>query len=137
MRVRVQTTRPSNGVAEPSALSAPNDTATPVVVRLSKLEPGTSWSEPTVLKYRAGRADRRTGAASAAVRDTMELNTETPFRVPHLADRRKNPDRRQVWRGGRRDSDWLNRPPDARFPRPDAAPIGMRWQALMSILHLW
>ena len=28
-------------------------------------------------------------------------------------ERRKRPDRREVWRGGRRDSDWLNRPPGA------------------------
>jgi hypothetical protein len=27
-----------------------------------------------------------------------------------LCDRRKSPDRRTPWRGGRRDSDWINRP---------------------------
>jgi hypothetical protein len=30
-----------------------------------------------------------------------------------LFDRRRAPDRRRAWRGGRRDSDWLNRPPGA------------------------
>ena len=30
-----------------------------------------------------------------------------------LYDRRKSPDRRGSWRGGRRDSDWINRPPGA------------------------
>ena len=30
-----------------------------------------------------------------------------------LLERRKNPDRRITWRGGRRDSDWLNRLPGA------------------------
>jgi len=30
-----------------------------------------------------------------------------------LYDRRKSPDRRSTWRGGRRDSDWIHRPPGA------------------------
>jgi hypothetical protein len=30
-----------------------------------------------------------------------------------LYDRRKSPDRRRTWRGGRRDSDWIHRPPGA------------------------
>ena len=30
-----------------------------------------------------------------------------------LYDRRKCPDRRSTWRGGRRDSDWIHRPPGA------------------------
>lgn len=29
---------------------------------------------------------------------------------PPSLDRRRTPDRRTVWRGGRRDSDWQNRP---------------------------
>jgi len=28
-----------------------------------------------------------------------------------LVDRRRMPERRTTWRGGRRDSDWINRPP--------------------------
>jgi len=34
---------------------------------------------------------------------------DVPPPVPTL-DRRRTPDRRTVWRGGRRDSDWQNRP---------------------------
>ena len=30
-----------------------------------------------------------------------------------MYDRRKSPDRRDSWRGGRRDSDWISRPPGA------------------------
>jgi hypothetical protein len=29
---------------------------------------------------------------------------------PPMLDRRRTPDRRTVWRGGRRDSDWHDRP---------------------------
>ena len=32
---------------------------------------------------------------------------------PFPNDRRKTPDRRGAWRGGRRDSDWISRPPGA------------------------
>ena len=32
---------------------------------------------------------------------------------PFPNDRRKTPDRRGGWRGGRRDSDWISRPPGA------------------------
>lgn len=32
---------------------------------------------------------------------------------PFPNDRRKTPDRRGSWRGGRRDSDWITRPPGA------------------------
>ena len=40
--------------------------------------------------------------------NTIELSDVPPF---VLADRRRTPDRRTVWRGGRRDSDWtINRP---------------------------
>jgi hypothetical protein len=28
-------------------------------------------------------------------------------------ERRRQPDRRTTWRGGRRDTDWMNRPPGA------------------------
>ena len=52
-------------------------------------------------------------------------------------ERRRAPDRRTVWRGGRRDSDWVNRPPSAwaqldnRRRRP-----GLLRRAA-SVLHLW
>ena len=40
-----------------------------------------------------------------------ELNVDPPPVV--LFERRRRPERRMSWRGGRRDSDWLNRPPGA------------------------
>jgi len=50
-----------------------------------------------------------------------------------LFDRRRHPDRRTEWRGGRRDADWLNRPSDglARLARHrrDAA-----WRRLTRVL---
>ena len=52
-------------------------------------------------------------------------------------DRRKNPDRRTTWRGGRRDSDWTNRPPDA-LTRLEAAQKITGWKrAVLSALHIW
>jgi hypothetical protein len=43
--------------------------------------------------------------------DALGDNTAVPPVV--LYDRRKTPDRRSRWRGGRRDSDWIHRPPGA------------------------
>jgi hypothetical protein len=43
--------------------------------------------------------------------DALDDNTVVPPVV--LYDRRKTPDRRSTWRGGRRDSDWIHRPPGA------------------------
>jgi hypothetical protein len=57
--------------------------------------------------------------------------------APVLMDRRKTPDRRIEWRGGRRDSDWVNRPLDA-WPTMEAKQ--RRLTALrkaLSVLHLW
>lgn len=61
--------------------------------------------------------------------------TDVPPPQP-LLDRRKTPDRRTVWRGGRRDSDWINRPPDA------LAKLAVRQKAsalrkIFAVLHLW
>ena len=52
-------------------------------------------------------------------------------------DRRRTPERRRVWRGGRRDSDWVNRPPNGleRLERRQAAQTG--WRRVLSTLHLW
>jgi len=46
-----------------------------------------------------------------------------------LVDRRLSPDRRTTWRGGRRDSDWVNRPPGslARMQRSERAGAWRRW----------
>lgn len=54
---------------------------------------------------------------------------------PRGMDRRVSPDRRTIWRGGRRDTDWVNRPPDVwdRFA-PGQAPS--RWRTVLSTLHL-
>jgi hypothetical protein len=58
--------------------------------------------------------------------------------VPPVFDRRRNPDRRTEWRGGRRDSDWVNRPPDALAKlesRQSRAAAFKR--AVFSVMHLW
>ena len=60
--------------------------------------------------------------------------------APPLVDRRCTPDRRAVWRGGRRDSDWVNRPLSglanlkARQRRANAL---KKARAMLSVLHLW
>ena len=51
-----------------------------------------------------------------------------------LMDRRVNLDRREIWRGGRRDTDWTNRPRDG-WERLDPA-TPPRWRAVLSTLHL-
>jgi hypothetical protein len=55
--------------------------------------------------------------------------------APFVMDRRVKPDRRTVWRGGRRNSDWTNRPPDA-WDRLDPAYPPSRWRTMLSTLHL-
>ena len=52
-------------------------------------------------------------------------------------ERRRTPDRRTVWRGGRRDTDWINRPADAwtTFESRRRKPGLLRRAA--SVLHLW
>lgn len=66
---------------------------------------------------------------------SSETNDVPP--APPLLDRRRTPDRRKVWRGGRRDSDWVNRPPDAlaRFQREQT--LRTLWRKALSTLHLW
>jgi hypothetical protein len=51
------------------------------------------------------------------MRETPHVIDDLP---PFIVERRRSPDRRTVWRGGRRDSDWINRPPGAldRMQRP-------------------
>ncbi len=58
--------------------------------------------------------------------------------VPPILDRRRNPDRRAVWRGGRRDSDWINRPPDAlaRLEAKQSKAAAFK-RAVFSVMHLW
>lgn len=59
-------------------------------------------------------------------------SSRTPGQVD-LVERRTQPSRRTEWRGGRRDSDWINRPPDAlkRFEKPKQVSILRR--VLMSL----
>ena len=61
--------------------------------------------------------------------DAHEWEVETPPVV--LFDRRKRPDRRTEWRGGRRDSDWVNRPPGA-FAKLEKLQRGY-WRRLFSM----
>jgi hypothetical protein len=60
--------------------------------------------------------------------------------APPLVERRKNPDRRAVWRGGRRDSDWVNRPRMAwanLLEKQEQDRMGAFRRAVFSVLHLW
>ncbi len=61
---------------------------------------------------------------------------DVPPPFPHL-DRRRVPDRRHTWRGGRRDSDWRSRPLGA-LDRLDEAKVKVRLlRRALSVLHLW
>jgi len=51
-------------------------------------------------------------------------------------DRRRTPDRRKVWRGGRRDSDWTNRPPVS-LTQLERQLRMTRWRRAFASLHLW
>ncbi|HSC27967.1 MAG TPA: hypothetical protein VLD67_11875 [Vicinamibacterales bacterium] len=57
--------------------------------------------------------------------------------LPSVMDRRKGPDRRTAWRGGRRDSDWLNRPPGAWAQIATRRRPPTRLARVMSVLNLW
>jgi hypothetical protein len=64
---------------------------------------------------------------------TFNLDDVPP--MPLGSDRRISLDRRLIWRGGRRDSDWTNRPPNA-WAQLDAVDPSPRWRAVLSTLHL-
>ena len=66
----------------------------------------------------------------------VEVN-DVPPPMP-LVDRRKNRDRRAQWRGGRRDSDWVNRPPDAwaKLQTRENRMLSFS-RKVLSGLHLW
>lgn len=57
--------------------------------------------------------------------------------APPIAERRMGRDRRDGWRGGRRDSDWHVRPPGAlgRLYEPVGQPS--RWLVRLTSLNLW
>ena len=61
---------------------------------------------------------------------------DVPPPVPQL-DRRSQPDRRREWRGGRRDSDWQNRPLGALDRLDDAKMKVKLLRRALSALHLW
>jgi len=65
----------------------------------------------------------------------ITLQTDDVPLAPILMDRRRHPDRRAIWRGGRRDSDWFQRPPGA-WTRMAVQPTA-RWQRVLASLHLW
>jgi hypothetical protein len=70
------------------------------------------------------------------VKHIKHLSDDVPV-APFLLDRRRTPDRRVIWRGGRRDSDWTNRPPDGwqRLLTPARRPAKLR--AVLSSLQVW
>jgi hypothetical protein len=70
------------------------------------------------------------------VKHTTSAIDDLPLLPVHV-DRRLNPDRRVIWRGGRRDSDWIARPLGAwqRLERETASPTGFR--RLLSSINLW
>jgi hypothetical protein len=57
--------------------------------------------------------------------------------APPLVDRRRTPDRRAVWRGGRRDSDWVNRPLSGLANLETRQRKVNALKAVLSVLHLW
>ena len=61
--------------------------------------------------------------------------TDVPPPTPAY-DRRRTPDRRAIWRGGRRDSDWLNRPIGG-LGRLERETKLSAWRRVLSTLHLW
>jgi hypothetical protein len=57
--------------------------------------------------------------------------------LPPVVDRRRGPaDRRAVWRGGRRDSDWLTRPPGVLSSVLIPATASAFRRAILSVLNI-
>lgn len=55
---------------------------------------------------------------------------------PLVYDRRRTPERRTIWRGGRRDSDWVNRPIGG-LDRLEREATASTWRRVLSTLHIW
>jgi hypothetical protein len=70
-----------------------------------------------------------------AMRHIIPVTNDVP-QLPPPFDRRKTPDRRRTWRGGRRDSDWLSRPPGV-LDRFEVRQHQSRWRKALAVLHLW
>jgi hypothetical protein len=80
---------------------------------------------------------------------TLDVD-DVPVIAPAL-DRRCTPDRRTTWRGGRRDTDWVARPPDAweRYAAGPGEHIAWRgepgssadgpaaWRRILASLHIF
>ena len=96
---------------------------------------------PSCLRTRSGLGSISGGAVrrrlwlATQVADNPSMTSrpeayESDVEVPPVAfcDRRQRPDRRVSWRGGRRDSDWLNRPPGVldKFQRLQRGPVWRR-----------
>jgi hypothetical protein len=77
---------------------------------------------------------RRCAAERSRVKHIIAHIEDVPP-SPHVMDARVIPDRRTVWRGGRRDTDWTTRPRDA-WNRLNPAPPLPRWRMVLSALHL-
>jgi len=57
--------------------------------------------------------------------------------APPLVERRRTPGRRQAWRGGRRDSDWLERPYGALARLEKTQKMPARVLRALTSMHLW
>ena len=65
----------------------------------------------------------------------MENTTESvDIPVVVLVERRHRPSRREMWRGGRRNEDWTNRPLDAWRHLVQRAPSWRQWLAKVAPL---
>ena len=67
----------------------------------------------------------------------ITLNVDDVPVIPPLLDRRRTPDRRATWRGGRRDTDWTARPLDAWARFGTEASDAPRWRQMLSSLHIF
>jgi hypothetical protein len=102
------------------------------------------WSAPPACnRFRAGARSfpavpgsgvhgRTCRTEQSPIREAMQ-RPDTPQTTRTIVDRRRTPDRRQTWRGGRRDSDWITRPAGAlALIERAAAPALSVWRRLFS-----
>jgi hypothetical protein len=83
---------------------------------------------------RNGISTGRRSTEKQDVRHIISQDDDVPEAPPRV-ERRRNPDRRTVWRGGRRDTDWLKRPSG----HLDASAVlaqRSRWRELLQHLNL-
>jgi hypothetical protein len=66
----------------------------------------------------------------------MRRITERVDVVPGvIVDRRRGGDRRALWRGGRRDTDWINRPLDLPVPVDDDERRTSGWRRWLALRY--